>query len=186
MYLGIMSIAEGVKSLQWIPGDACFSFHIMNAWEEGDVIGLDLMQYETPPLFPWPDGTPVNNGEAEGRFFRWSVNHNDAEPHLTCQQLSDVSGEFPVLMNALRANLTVTVGLAPTKQKVMQSACCLDWPITIIPLALPEPGSGTSRFRYLKAYLSRHPLMRVKVKAGSWLPSGLPRKTAANWLFLMR
>lgn len=95
MYLGIMSIAEGVKSLQWIPGDACFSFHIMNAWEEGDVIRLDLMQYETPPLFPWPDGTPVNNGEAEGRFFRWSVNHNDAEPHLTCQQLSDVSGEFP-------------------------------------------------------------------------------------------
>ena len=43
--------------MRWFTTDACYVFHPMNAWEEGDVLFADVMEYPVAPLFPKADGT---------------------------------------------------------------------------------------------------------------------------------
>ena len=44
------------KSMRWFTTDACYVFHPMNAWEEGETIFADVMEYPVAPLFPNADG----------------------------------------------------------------------------------------------------------------------------------
>ena len=50
--IGVMRRDGSVDEMKWFRGESCYVFHVMNAWEDGDIIHADVMQYDEPPLFP--------------------------------------------------------------------------------------------------------------------------------------
>jgi len=45
-YIGVMKRGGSAKDIRWFRGDACYVFHTMNAWEEGDLIVADVMDLQ--------------------------------------------------------------------------------------------------------------------------------------------
>ncbi len=76
-------------------GESCYVFHIMNAWEQGETIIADVMQFEEPPLFPHPDGRPTDGAKARARLCRWMFDLSGATDRFSQTFLDDLSGEFP-------------------------------------------------------------------------------------------
>src|SRR4029450_11501561 len=58
-FVGVMKRGGAAEDIRWFRGEACYVFHTMNAWEEGDRIVADVMQREALALFPAADGTPI-------------------------------------------------------------------------------------------------------------------------------
>lgn len=68
-HVGVLARNAGVETIRWFNTDPCYVFHPMNAWEEGDKIIADVMQYENAPLFPNADGSPGKPSSA--KLVRW-------------------------------------------------------------------------------------------------------------------
>jgi len=64
----------------------------MNAYEEGDKIVGDIMQYDAAPLFPDLDGRP---GKAVARLTRWTFDLAANTDAFKREQIDDLAGEFP-------------------------------------------------------------------------------------------
>ena len=62
-YVGVMKRNGSAEDIVWFRAESCYVFHVMNAWEEGDRIVADVMQFEEAPLFPHPDGSPTDPAE---------------------------------------------------------------------------------------------------------------------------
>ena len=56
-HIGVMARDADVSTMRWFTTDACYVFHPMNAWEDGDKIYADVMEYPVAPLFPTLDGS---------------------------------------------------------------------------------------------------------------------------------
>lgn len=93
-FVGVICRDDGVSSLEWWRGPTCFVYHVMNAWEDDGCIHADVMQFDAPPNFPWPDGRPIDNA-GPARLCRWTFDLTNPEKVFTQQRLSDVAGEFP-------------------------------------------------------------------------------------------
>ena len=93
-YIGLILREQGVNSLQWFRTESCFVFHVLNAWDDGDRIIVDVMQYDEPPLFPRQDGTMVFPAP-EARLVRWTIDTAVNTDVVTIQALDDMAGEFP-------------------------------------------------------------------------------------------
>jgi len=94
-YVGIMKRGGSAKDIRWFRGDACYVFHTMNAWEEGDSIVADVMQREAPVLFPAAYGNPVAPEKQIARLARWTFNMADGSDTFTRVYLDDLQAEFP-------------------------------------------------------------------------------------------
>ena len=64
--VGIMPRGGSTADLVWWSGPACYVFHVMNAWDFDGSVFVDVMQFDTPPLFPLPDGSPISEAPATG------------------------------------------------------------------------------------------------------------------------
>ena len=53
--IGIMPRDGSSMDIRWIESDPCYVFHPMNAFEKGDKIIADMMQFEEAPMFPHLD-----------------------------------------------------------------------------------------------------------------------------------
>ena len=62
-YVGVMKRNGSAKDLVWFRAESCYVFHVMNAWEEGNRIIADVMQFEEAPLFTHPDGSKTDPAE---------------------------------------------------------------------------------------------------------------------------
>ena len=93
-FVGVMRRDQGVSSIEWWRGPTCFIYHVMNAWEDGDRMYADVMQFDAPPNFPWPDGRPIENTEG-ARLYRWTFDSKNGNKAFTRERLCDVQGEFP-------------------------------------------------------------------------------------------
>ncbi len=94
-YVGVMTRNGAAKDIVWFRGQSCYVFHVMNAWEEGNRIIADVMQFEEAPLFPHPDGSRTDPAKARARLARWTF---DLAGNTDCFQqtyLDDLTGEFP-------------------------------------------------------------------------------------------
>ena len=60
-----------VDSIRWFEIEPKFFLHTMNAWEDGEKIHCELMEYPNPPVFPNADGSPGR--PAEARLARWTI-----------------------------------------------------------------------------------------------------------------
>jgi carotenoid cleavage dioxygenase len=65
----------------------------MNAWEEGDAIFADVMEYPVAPLFPNADGSTPQRASA--RLVRWTFDLAGASDTIKREPLDDLPGEFP-------------------------------------------------------------------------------------------
>ena len=65
----------------------------MNAWEEGETIFADVMEYPVAPLFPNADGSMPERASA--RLVRWTFDLAGASNTIKREPLDDLAGEFP-------------------------------------------------------------------------------------------
>lgn len=93
-HVGIMRRAGGASSMRWFHGEACYVFHLMNAWEDGDRILADVMEMAAPP-FPRPDGSPAQAGDRRARLCRWTFDLSGGSDQFERRFLDDLDGEFP-------------------------------------------------------------------------------------------
>jgi carotenoid cleavage dioxygenase-like enzyme len=93
--VGVMKRGGSVNDIVWFRGEACYVFHVMNAWEDGDRIIADVMQFEEPPLFPHPDGSRTDPDKSRARLCRWTFDLSGNTDRFTRTYLDDVAGEFP-------------------------------------------------------------------------------------------
>jgi carotenoid cleavage dioxygenase-like enzyme len=98
--VGVMPRDGKVEDIRWFEGEAGYAFHVMNAWEERDAQGAlrihaDVMRFDQPPLFPYPDGRPTDPARSVARMCRWTFELDGASDRFTQAPLSDVAGEFP-------------------------------------------------------------------------------------------
>lgn len=88
-FLGVLRRDAGVASLRWVEVEPRYVFHLMNAFDEGEDIVLDVVEYDSAPLFPRADGGPP--APAEGRLARWRITGGGVERSV----LDADGGEFP-------------------------------------------------------------------------------------------
>lgn len=89
--LAVMRRDQGVASLRWIDAPKGYVFHVMNAYDEGETIIVDVMRYASAPLFPNADGTRGENAAAY--LVRWTIDLTTGT--VTETLLDDLAGEFP-------------------------------------------------------------------------------------------
>jgi len=94
-FVGVMKRSGNVKDIVWFRAESCYVFHIMNAWEDGNRIIADVMQFDEPPLFPHPDGRPTDPQKSRARLCRWSFDLAGNTDRFTQDYLDDLTGEFP-------------------------------------------------------------------------------------------
>jgi len=92
-HVGVMAREGG--AITWFRGEACYVFHVMNAYEHDGGITAEVMQFEEPPLFPHPDGRPTDRSKARARLCRWRFELDGSSDRFTQTYLSDLTGEFP-------------------------------------------------------------------------------------------
>ena len=92
-HIGVMRRDAGVDTIRWFTTDPCYMFHPMNMWEEGERIFVDLMQYETAPLFPNADGSPGKDSRA--KLARWTFDLAGNGNTIKRDYIDDAAGEFP-------------------------------------------------------------------------------------------
>jgi carotenoid cleavage dioxygenase len=93
--IGLMARDKGVETIRWLNIDPCYVFHPMNAWEEGDTLYADVMQYEQAPLFPNADGSPGKPCSAY--LVRWEIDLTGKTDTVKQTRIDDMAGEFPRL-----------------------------------------------------------------------------------------
>lgn len=92
--LGVLPRTAPVDELAWWSLPPCYVYHVMNAWEEGHCLRIDVMQSGAAALFPRPDGAPV--ADAGGaRLSRWTIDLDDPQRRARSELLCEIRGEFP-------------------------------------------------------------------------------------------
>jgi len=79
-------------AVQWWPAPACMVWHVLNAFDEGDRVQLDLCS-QAAPAFPAADGTPPSQAALRQRLARWTV--DPAASAVAVRQLHDMTCEYP-------------------------------------------------------------------------------------------
>ena len=92
-YVGVMRRDADVSTIRWFNTEACYVFHPLNSWEEGNLIHCDVMRYNVAPLFPWADGRPGDRAAA--RLVRWTFDLSSNSDAIRETPLDDLDGEFP-------------------------------------------------------------------------------------------
>lgn len=89
----ILVVPRGGGEPQRFEGPACMAWHVLNAFEEGDRVVLDLCEQDVA-MFPTADGAPPDAARAAQRLVRWEMDL--ARPGtVTRRRLSDLVCEYP-------------------------------------------------------------------------------------------
>lgn len=92
-FVGVMRRDADVSTIRWFETEACYVFHVLNAWDDGDRIVADVMQYDRAPLFPNADGGA--GAPSWARLTRWTFDLSGASNVIRSEPLDDLAGEFP-------------------------------------------------------------------------------------------
>jgi carotenoid cleavage dioxygenase len=96
-HIGVLRRNAPIESLRWFKGDPRYVFHPMNAWNEGNKIMADVMEYPVAPLFPNPDGSMPQDARRTASLKRWTFDLDANSDGFTSAALDDLAGEFPRL-----------------------------------------------------------------------------------------
>ena len=97
IHLGVLPRGGEAKDLRWFTAPTQFCSHVMNAFNDGTKIHIDIPRAEGNmfPFFPELDGS-WDPGKALSRLTRWTVDYgSNAGDFESAVQLSDFVGEFP-------------------------------------------------------------------------------------------
>lgn len=94
--IGIMSRNGSVDSIRWFRGSASYVFHTLNAFDtkDGKVVA-DVVEYDVPPGYQMPDGSPARGKRHGARLVRWTFDLNASGESYDARTLSDIQLEFP-------------------------------------------------------------------------------------------
>ncbi len=97
IYLGVLPRKGTAKDLRWFRGGNRFASHVMNGFNDGRKIHLDMPVAEGNmfPFFPDVDGAPFDREKAASKLCRWTIDLDSNDEGFTQTQLSPVTGEFP-------------------------------------------------------------------------------------------
>ena len=98
-YLAVVPRKPGTTAddIRWFKGPSCFAGHVMNAWNEGTKITLDLpvASNNMMPFFPDINDAPFDPVAGSTYLSRWTVDLSQNEEEYRSERLSDMIGEFP-------------------------------------------------------------------------------------------
>lgn len=103
-HIGIMPRNGSVDDIRWFTTDACYVFHPMNAYTEGNKVIAHVMQFEEAPLFPHVDGSKADPEKANARLCEWTFDMGDNSNNVQRRYLDDITGEFPRLDERFAGN----------------------------------------------------------------------------------
>jgi len=95
-HIGIMARDAGIDTIRWFNAPAAYVFHPLNAFTRGETVIADVMKYDVAPLFPDPDGRPVEGG-GPARLVRWTFDLAGSSDSIREEVLDDQPAEFPRL-----------------------------------------------------------------------------------------
>lgn len=96
-HVGIMSRDGAIDSIRWFNAPACYVFHPLNAYSDGETVVADVLKYEVAPLFPDAQGRPVRGSEVGARLVRWTFDLAGNTDGFREEVLDDQPAEFPRL-----------------------------------------------------------------------------------------
>ena len=85
------------EHIRWFKGPNAFTAHVMNAWQEGSKIHLDMpvAANNMMPFFPDIHGAAFDPVAGQTFLTRWTVDMAQNEEEYRSTRLSDMIGEFP-------------------------------------------------------------------------------------------
>ncbi|WP_159981756.1 MULTISPECIES: carotenoid oxygenase family protein [unclassified Novosphingobium] len=98
-YLAVMPRKPGTSAadIRWFRGGSCFTAHVMNAYQEGTQIHIDMPVAENNmmPFFPDINDKPFDPMAGRTFLTRWTVDMNQNGEEYRSERLSDMIGDFP-------------------------------------------------------------------------------------------
>lgn len=98
-YLAVVPRKAGTSAddIRWFKGPSCFTAHVMNAFQNGTKIHLDLpvAANNMMPFFPDINDAPFDPVAGATYLTRWTVDMAQNTEEYQSQRLSDMIGEFP-------------------------------------------------------------------------------------------
>lgn len=98
IYVGVLPRAGGAGDIRWFRGPNCFASHVMNAFEDGTRIHLDvpMARGNAFPFFPDVHGASFDPQAALTYMTRWTVDMASGKHEIaSMRRLAPVAGEFP-------------------------------------------------------------------------------------------
>lgn len=89
----VLVTSRGGGEVLRFEGPPCMSWHVLNAFEDGDRVVLELCEQDVA-MFPTPDGAPPDAARAAQRLVRWEMDLARPGP-VTRRRLSDLVCEYP-------------------------------------------------------------------------------------------
>lgn len=86
--LGIMNRSSDSDAVQWIDIEPCYVFHLLNSYDDGDNIVMDVVRYQKMMTAPGDD-----DYEQGASLVRWVI--DPAAGTVATTVLSDIDMEFP-------------------------------------------------------------------------------------------
>ncbi len=93
VHVGVLR-RDGRGGVRWLETDACFVWHVLNAFNEGDRITIDLCE-QAAPAFPLADGSRTRQTDWAQHFACWTF--SVSADGLDRQRRSDLVCEYPRL-----------------------------------------------------------------------------------------
>ncbi len=93
--VGILPRDGRAADLQWIATDPSFVFHVLNAFDDGDAVVMDVIRYET--AFDTEPGEALSRSSPS--LWRWTV--DPTVGRVSEERLDDTPVEFPRIDDAL-------------------------------------------------------------------------------------
>jgi carotenoid cleavage dioxygenase len=122
-FVGVLARGAGIETIRWFETEPNYVFHVMNAWEEGERLFADVMEYPHAPLFPNPDGS--RGAPAGARLTRWTFDLAGSGDTIRRERLDDLAGEFPRI-DERRAGLAYRHGWFAAKAETGGGEVLLD------------------------------------------------------------
>ena len=95
-HFGVLPRDGTAADISWHSMDSRWSFHHMNAWEDGDSLKIDICASNATQFAPMPDGNMAS--EADGlapTLRRWSIDLSGKTDTIAEELLDDLPCEFP-------------------------------------------------------------------------------------------
>ena len=179
-YVGVMKRNGSAKDIVWFRAESCYVFHVMNAWEEGNRIIADVMQFEEAPLFTHPDGSKTDPAEIPRALLPLDLRPRRQYRPLHANLSRRSHRRIPAHRRPPRG--TTQTAMAGTPAPILICRCSARCPASCMSTAR---ASGSAIIccppatRFPSRYLSNAALTPPRAMAGCYQRSGARRRIAA-------
>jgi carotenoid cleavage dioxygenase len=93
VHVAVVPRNGGAGDVRWFTAPVGMAWHVLNAFNDGGRIVLDLCVQDAP-MFPATEGTPPDPSRATQRLTRWTLDWSQSAA-ITAERVSDLRCEYP-------------------------------------------------------------------------------------------